>query len=98
LADTREDTRNGSLTRLLAGPDGGQTTPSVSPDGKRLLFTKIAVDRDIVELPLDGSAPRTLLATSLPEFAPTWSPQGDQFAYVTRRNGSDELGPAGGNR
>jgi len=91
LADTREDTRNGSLTRLLAGPDGGQTTPSVSPDGKRLLFTKIAVDRDIVELPLDGSAPRTLLATSLPEFAPTWSPQGDQFAYVTRRNGSDEL-------
>ena len=49
------------------------------------------MDRDIVELPLDGSAPRTLLATSLPEFAPTWSPTGDQFAYVTRRNGTDEL-------
>jgi Tol biopolymer transport system component len=27
----------------------------------------------------------------LPEFAPTWSPTGDQFAYVTRRNGGDEL-------
>lgn len=85
------DPRNESLTRLLTGPDGGQTTPSVSPDGRRLLFSKIAVDRDIVELPLDGSAPRTLLATSLPEFAPTWSPSGDQFAYVTRRNGTDEL-------
>jgi eukaryotic-like serine/threonine-protein kinase len=85
------DTRDESLTRLLAGPGGGQTTPSVSPDGQRLLFTKIEVDRDIVELPLDGSAPRTLLATSLPEFAPTWSPSGDQFAYVTRRNGTDEL-------
>jgi eukaryotic-like serine/threonine-protein kinase len=84
------DTSTESLTRLLSGPDGGQTTPSVSPDGKRLLFTKIATDRDIVELPLDGSAPRTLLATSLPEFAPTWSPAGDQFAYVTR-NGGDEL-------
>ena len=85
------DTRSESLTRLLADPDSGQTTPSVSPDGKRLLFTKIDADRDIVELPLDGSAPRTLLATSLPEFAPTWSPTGDQFAYVTRRNGTDEL-------
>ena len=84
-------TRSESLTRLLASPDGGQTTPSVSPDGRRLLFTKMAVDRDIVELPLDGSAPRTLLATGLPEFAPTWSPTGDQFAYVTRRNGTDEL-------
>jgi serine/threonine protein kinase len=85
------DTRTGSREQLLAGPDGGQTTPSVSPDGKRLLFSKISTDRDIVELPLDGSAPRTLLATSLPEFAPTWSPTGDQFAYVTRRNGGDEL-------
>ncbi len=81
----------GSLTKLLADPDSGQATPSVSPDGKRLLFTKMAVDRDIVELPLDGSAPRTLLATSLPEFSPTWSPSGDQFAYVTQRNGTDEL-------
>jgi len=85
------DTRSATLTRLLAAPDGGQTTPSVSPDGKRLLFTKMAVDRNIVELPLDGSEPRTLLATSLPEFAPTWAPTGDQFAYVTRRNGTDEL-------
>jgi len=85
------DTRSESMTRLLADPDSGQTTPSVSPDGRRLLFSKVVTDRDIVELPLDGSAPRTLLATSLPEFAPTWSPTGDQFAYVTRRNGGDEL-------
>ena len=85
------DARTESLTRLLADPDSAQTTPSVSPDGQRLLFTKMEVDRDIVELPLDGSPPRTLLATNLPEFAPTWSPLGDQFAYVTRRNGTDEL-------
>ena len=87
LADPRDE----SLSRLLTGPDGLQTLPSISPDGKRLLFTKMEVDRDIVELPLDGSAPRTLLATSLPEFAPAWAPSGDQFAYVTRRNGTDEL-------
>jgi len=85
------DTSTESMTRVLADPDEAQTTPSVSPDGKRLLFSKLATDRDIVELPLDGSPPRALLATSLPEFSPTWSPSGDQFAYVTRRNGTDEL-------
>ena len=91
LADIGAKVDGAGLTRLLAEPDGGQTLPSVSPDGKRLLFTKMEVNRDIVELPLDGSAPRTLLATSLPEFSPAWSPLGDQFAYVTRRNGTDEL-------
>ena len=85
------DARDESLKPLLASPGNGQTLPSVSPDGSRLLFTRIQVDRDIVELPLEGSEPRTLLATSLPEFAPTWSPTGDQFAYITRRNGTDEL-------
>jgi len=62
-------------------------TPGMVIAGGRRTVT----DRDIVELPLDGSEPRTLLATSLPEFAPTWSPTGDQFAYITRRNGTDEL-------
>ena len=64
---------------------------SVSPDGKRLLFSLVHRDRDIVEFPLDGSDPRTLLSTDLPEFAPNWSPKGDQFAFVTQRNGADEL-------
>jgi serine/threonine protein kinase/WD40 repeat protein len=87
LADVERE----SLTRLLAVPSVGQTTPSVSPDGTRILLSQVRRDRDIVEFPLDGSAPRTVLATDLPEFGPTWSPQGDQFAFVTQRNGTDEL-------
>jgi Tol biopolymer transport system component len=85
------DVETESLTRLIAWPAGGQATPSVSPDGKRILFAGVARDRDIVALPLDGSAPRTILATSMEEFGPSWSPRGDQFAYVTRRSGNDEL-------
>ncbi|MEO8099223.1 MAG: protein kinase [Acidobacteriota bacterium] len=87
LADVQTET----MTRVIAAPTGGQSMPSVSPDGKRILFAQVDRDRDIVELPLDGSAPRTLLGTSLPEFGPSWSPKGDQLAYVTQRNGSDEL-------
>jgi Tol biopolymer transport system component/predicted Ser/Thr protein kinase len=85
------DIETESLTRLIAWPEGGQATPSVSPDGKRILFSQVTRDRDIVELPVDGSPPRRLLASSLPELGPSWSPAGDQFAYITRRNGTDEL-------
>jgi Tol biopolymer transport system component len=85
------DVETESLTRLIAWPEGGQAMPSVSPDGRRILFSQVTRDRDIVELPVDGSPPRRLLASSLPELGPSWSPAGDQFAYITRRNGTDEL-------
>jgi Tol biopolymer transport system component len=87
LADSETET----LTRLLALPEAGQATPSVSPDGKQILFSQITRDRDITELPLDGSPPRTILSTDLPEFGPNWSPKGDQFAFIAQRNGTDEL-------
>jgi Tol biopolymer transport system component len=85
------DVESETLTRMLAEPESGQATPSVSPDGKRVSFSQVNRDRDIVEFPLDGSAPRTILSTDLPEFGPSWSPKGDQFAFVTQRNGTDEL-------
>jgi eukaryotic-like serine/threonine-protein kinase len=85
------DTQSESMTRIMTWPEGGQTTPSVSPDGKRLLFAHVRRDRDIVELPLDGAPPRTLLSTNLAEFSPSWSPSGTEYAYVTRQNGSEEL-------
>lgn len=87
LGDVETDT----LTRILTLPQEAQATPSVSPDGQRILFSQVRRDRDIYEFPLDGSAPRPFLATSLPEFGPAWSPNGDQFAFVTERRGTDEL-------
>lgn len=87
LADTESET----LTRLLALPEAGQATPSVSPDGKQILFSQVTRDRDITELPLDGSPPRSVLSTDLPEFGPNWSPKGDQFAFIAQRNGTDEM-------
>jgi Tol biopolymer transport system component len=86
LADIRDET----LLKLSDRPDS-QTWPSVSPDGTRVLFTNVREDADIAELPLDGSAPRKLFATSLNEYSPAWSPRGGQFAYVTDRNGGEEL-------
>ncbi|MEP7355217.1 MAG: hypothetical protein ABI824_18455, partial [Acidobacteriota bacterium] len=87
MADVISQTRK----QMLASPEISHGTPSVSPDGKHILFARVERNRDIVSLPLDGSPPVNLLATSLQEFAPAWSPVGDQFAYVTRRSGTDEL-------
>ena len=83
-------TRDESLTKLTDG-SGQQEDPAVSPDGRRLLFTRVEEDADIVELPLDGSSPRKLLATSTSEHSPGWSPKGGEFAYITTRNGDYEL-------
>jgi len=84
------DTRNETLTKITDG-SSSQTSPAVSPDGRRLLFTRVEEDSDILELPLDGSAPRKLLATGTMEYSPWWSPKGGEFAYITQRNGSEEI-------
>lgn len=85
------DVENDTLTRILALPQEAASTPSVAADGKRILFAQVHRDRDLYEFPLDGTAPRPYLATSLPEYGPTWSPRGDQFAFVSQRRGTNEL-------
>jgi len=87
LADIETET----MTRIMALPQAGQTTPSVSPDGTQIAFSQIQRDRDILSFPLDGSAPTPILATNLPEYGPSWSPNGDQLAYITEQKGNDEL-------
>jgi DNA-binding winged helix-turn-helix (wHTH) protein/Tol biopolymer transport system component len=83
LADTRDE----SVTKLTDG-SVSQQTPAVSPDGRRILFTREEASADIVELPVDGSAPRKLATAG---FNPGWSPKGDAFAYVTGRYGALEM-------
>ena len=45
----------------------------------------------MVEIGLDGSGPRMLLATSRSEHSPAWSPSGGQYAYVTNANLASEI-------
>lgn len=86
LADIRDE----SLTQLTDGSIWVHQ-PAVSPDGRRLLFTRTEADADIVELPVDGSLPRNLLATGIYEYSPAWSPKSGEFAYLKRPKESDEL-------
>jgi Tol biopolymer transport system component len=86
LADLQRE----RLRRLTASA-GAEESPSAKPDGRRLVFTSTTDDFDLIELPLDGSKPRTLLANSRNMYSPSWSPQGDQFLYATDRAGASEI-------
>jgi Tol biopolymer transport system component len=65
--------------------------PSLSSDGRRIVFTLRSTETDVVQVPLDGTPFRNVLATSVGEHCAAWSPKGDQIAYSKEHNGTDEI-------
>ena len=63
----------------------------MSQDGRILAVPLMERGYDVIEVPLDGSPPRDVIATPRDEVAPSWSPDGSRFAYVTNRSGVDQL-------
>ena len=86
LADTKRE----KLRKLTAGTSS-EDSPSLAPDGKRLVFTEITDDYDLIQIPLDGSPHWTLLAASMNMYSPSWSPDGSQIVYSTDRSGVREI-------
>jgi Tol biopolymer transport system component len=94
LSDASElwmgDTKANTLERITAGA-GLNDDPSVSPDGRQLLFASYAADWDLVALPLDGSEIQNVLATSRSECCAQLLPGTMKFVYLTNRNGLPEI-------
>lgn len=87
IADLQTD-RAWPLTR---GADS-ELYPSASLAGDQLVFTRGEPDYDLVRIPLrDRTPPQPLLATPQNESDPTLAPDGQLMAYVTDRNGQDEI-------
>jgi hypothetical protein len=74
------DTETGRLSWLL--PSSTATQPAVSRDGTRIAFVEGALRFSIVEMPLDGSAPRPLVRSRLTLQYPSWAPRSNRFLYV----------------
>ena len=87
--------KDGSHPRKLVSlADAITTTPSVSPDGKRIIFavTDGQANESLVELAVDGSRLRTLLRGKQNETfgAGVWSSDGKYYVYrIGRGRGSD---------
>lgn len=84
------DTVSNRLQPVTATP-ANEAYPSVSPDGKRIVFTTEDADFDLLDIPLNGTAVKPLLASSRVERFPAWAPGGGSFAFVTNRSGVEEV-------
>jgi hypothetical protein len=76
------DSESGKLRQLTAGLEE-RTSPRVSPDGRRIAYVQQTRDNDLVEVMLDGSAVRPMLATARTEGFGHWFPNGREFVYVS---------------
>ena len=93
-ASLRQAVDGGHPCRDPRAAHGGVTDesqPDVSPDGSKIVFTSGGVDHDLVEVPLDGSPMRDLLATSRNEHSAAWVPGATRFVYMTDRSGREEI-------
>jgi eukaryotic-like serine/threonine-protein kinase len=77
------DTETGKRTLVLAGEDGSGV-PALSRDGTLAYMSDLSI-LDLMEIPLDGSAPKPLLASRRDESSVSWSPVAPEFAYVTQK-------------
>jgi eukaryotic-like serine/threonine-protein kinase len=75
------DTDTGRLTPLLSS-ENTLSFPAVSPDGSRVAYVANETDYDLMEIPLDGSPVRPLLASRLAESSAHYSPRTNEFVYV----------------
>src|SRR5262249_15340971 len=76
--------------RRLTETSTDESAPEVSPDGHHIGYVQTDFDTDLIEIPLDGSPLRPLLATSRREEYPSWCGS-NQYVYLTNRGGTPEL-------
>ena len=76
---------------VLTAGEGIELQPAVSPDGKKIAYAHVLQTFDIVEIPVGGGPVRSMLGTTRNEMFPAWSPVAPLLAYVTDRNGPQEI-------
>ena len=80
---------DGSVVQPLTEPGPIVRTPTVSPDGTRVAYTRTErLNGDIWVMDADGSNPQQLTTSSGNDFAPAWSPDGPRIYFSSNRDGS----------
>ncbi len=72
-----------------------RTRPSVSPDGKRILYSSQAGGADqfnnLYWLPVDGGVPVKTTFGDFDHFHARWSPDGERIVYISNQEGEPQL-------
>jgi len=73
-------------------------SPSISPDGRHILFTRSWVDKARDEqrsnlwiTDVEGKRIRELTSGAWSDTSPVWSPDGARIAFISDRDGTDQL-------
>ena len=87
----RRDLRQGTETRLTNTPEQYKAIAGVSPDGTRILFTRIDPGRfeQIFVMNVDGTHTRRISRGNYYDFLPRWAPDGTRIAFSSSRDGTN---------
>ena len=84
--------RSGPRRRLMMGtPSESEGQPSLSPDGRKLLYTQIKQDSMIVSASLSDATVKRVISSELNVTMPKWARNKPEFVYSSDRSGDSAI-------
>ncbi len=84
--------RSGLRRKITAGAQSeSDSLPSLSPDGKKLLFVQTKSDYMIVSASLADGTVNRVISSEMPTGMPAWAARQEKFVYASNRSGSPAI-------